>query len=80
MSYILCHFWYYFRYWCFVALSQIGPLKMKQTKKLKEIPFRQVLDNPMTMLIIFLLQTIPLIENPPEKASIYAIIYLKLIG
>ena len=40
----------------------IDQLKSKHTKKLKEIPSRQVL------------------ENLPEKASIYAFIHLKLIG
>ena len=60
---------------CFVTDWSIED---ETNKKIEGNPL--VIENPMTMLIIFLLQTIPLIGNPPEKASIYAIIYLKLIG
>ena len=46
----------------FFGALPFDQLKIKNTKKLKEIPSRHVL------------------ENLPEKASIYAFIHLKLIG
>ena len=46
----------------FFGALPIDRLKIKHTKKLKEIPSRHVL------------------ENLPEKASMYAFIHMKLIG
>ena len=45
----------------FFGALPVDQLKIKNTKKLKEIPSRHFL------------------ENLPEKASIYALIHLKLI-